>query len=127
MAPLRRGRDPAARRTSGTTVVSPRRATNLGDDAAGAPSSAAGLESPPGSRGCEHGVGRAGVRRGVGPEVASTGLGGGGENRPPLVCPSLHIRVRGLVGAAGGAAPPPWHHPLPPCSQPCPTAGDPDN
>ena len=94
MAPLRRGRDPAARRTSGTTVVSPRRATNLGDDAEGAPSSAAGLESPPGSRGCEHGVGRAGVRRGVGPEVASTGLGGGGENRPPLVCPSLHTRVR---------------------------------
>jgi hypothetical protein len=67
MAPLRRGRDPAARRTSGTTVVSPRRATNLGDDAEGAPSSAAGLESPPGSGG----------------EGGSPGVGGSRKAEPP--------------------------------------------
>jgi len=84
MAPLRRGRDPAARRTSGTTVVSPRRATNLGDDAEGAPSSAAGLESPPGSGGEGGSPGVGGSRKAEPPSAGRVGA------LAPFKCPTPH-------------------------------------
>ena len=102
MAPLRRGRDPAARRTSGTTVVSPRRATNLGDDAEGAPSSAAGLESPPGSGGEGGSPGVGGLRKSDGTSAGGLGALRTVQAPPPrttrtsepIILPHLEVESR---------------------------------